>query len=251
MKKALIILLIILPFVGFTQMDSVKFQVLQRNDTTYLIGASFGDDLIGTQAFEFKTIDKIEIDSLKKGLVPSRIKGSISQNVRFISRKAQKQKRDSILKTMINAPIADFDAPDTAGFIHRPRNYQGRVLILHFWNFWDQSFENEIPLLNNLIEKYRKDGVAVLSFADIDISKDEKEYLVKHPVNFTIVPNSRTFVPKLLPLRHSIPSIILIDKQGLMRYFYIDNELINRKSDFYKDMNEPNSFEGKIISLLK
>jgi hypothetical protein len=36
-----------------------------------------------------------------------------------------------------------------------------------------------------------------------------------------------------------------------MRYFYIEHEMNSRKSDFYKDFNEPNSFEGKIISLLK
>lgn len=249
MKKALIILLILLPFAGFSQMDSLKFQVISMNDTTYLIGASYGEDFFGTRAIEFKTGDKVEIDSLKRGLVPNRFKKRFS--IDLVNIKIQKQKKDSILKTMVNAPIKDFDAPDTEGFVHRPRNYQGRVLILHFWNFWDQSFENEIPVLNKMVEKYQKDGLAVLSFADIDLSKDEKEYLIKHPANFTIIPNSRAFVPKILPIRHSIPAMILIDKQGLMRYFYIEHEMNSRKSDFYKDFNEPNSFEGKVISLLK
>lgn len=253
MKKAPIILLILLPFVGFSQMNSIEFFVFPKNDSTFIIGASYGEDFIRTRTTEFKIVDKIEIDSLKKRLVPNRFKEYFKErfSLDLVKVKIQKQKKDSILKTMVNAPIKDFDAPDTSGFVHRPRNYQGRVLILHFWNFWDQSFENEIPILNKMVEKYRKDGLEILSFIDIGMGKDEKEHLSKHPLNFTIIPNSRAFVSKILPLTHSIPAMILIDKQGLMRYFYIEHEMNSRKSDFYKDFNEPNSFEGKVISLLK
>lgn len=249
MKKALILLLTILPLVGFTQMDSLKFSVISLNDTTFHVGATFGKDYEGVRVIEFITKDKIEIDSLKKGLVLYHFKVRFEAD--FVKMKVKKQRKDSILKTMIGAPILDFDAPDTTGFFHRANNYRGRVLILHFWNFWDQSFENEIPVLNKMIEKYSKDGLAILSFMDNDIGKDEKEYLTKHSLSFTIIPNSRAFVSKILPISHSIPSMILVDKQGLMRYFYIEHELSNRKSDFYKDFEENNSFETRIVSLLR
>ena len=136
---------------------------------------------------------------------------------------------------------------------YRPKAYQGRVLILHFWNFWEQSFDDEIPILNKMMGKYRGEGVEVLSFMDIEMGKDEKDNLVKNPVNFTIIPNSRAFTIKFLTEGLMRPSLILIDKQGLMRYFYIDGELRNRKSDFYKEFKEENvgvGFEAKIRTLL-
>jgi AhpC/TSA family len=251
MKKISVFLWVIMPYVAFSQMDSLKFFVQPLNDSTYHIGASYSDDFFGTRAIEFKTRDKIEIDSLKRGLVPYRFKAHLNHDFGFLNMKVQKRKRDSILKIMVNAPIADFDAPDTEGFVHRPKNYHGRVLILHFWNFWDSSFDFEIPFFNKLLDKYSKDGLAVLSFTDIGVGDSEKEYMKKHPANFTIIPNSRSFDSKIFPMTHSIPCLMVVDKQGLMRYFYIDHELGNLKGNFYKDADETRSFEAQIISLLR
>lgn len=253
MKNTFLFTLIFLPFVAFSQIDSLEYGVLSSNDSTFIIIADYGKEL-GSMKIQVKTKDKGEIDSLKKRLVPYRFKGLFNYDKILANAKIEKQKRDSTLATLVNAPIPDFDAPDTTGFVHRLKSYQGRVLILHFWNFWDQSFQSELPVLNKIIEKYRGDGLAVLSFTDISIGKDEKELLVKHPVNFPIIPNSRDFFSKLFPrVYYSTPSLVLIDKQGKTRYLYIDNELGDKKSDFYKAFKEENvgvGFEAKIRTLL-
>ena len=251
MKKSLIFFVILFPFVAFSQKDSLSITVV--NDSTYILGTDYGG-VIGSIQVTFKPQNSSEIDSLKKQLLPYRFKEKFSNKNAAERLRLQKHKQDSILKTLINAPLLDFDAPDTEEFIHRPKNYHGCVLILHFWNFWDFSFQNEIEILHKMLEKYRGDGLAVLSFMDIEFGKDEKEYLGKHPVNFTIIPNSRNFFTKLFHITHSIPSMVLIDKQGRIRYFYIDRELSDKKSDFYKTFNSENEgigFEGKIISLLR
>ena len=253
MKKSLIFCLILFPIVAFSQKDSLRFNITVVNDSIYILGTDYGG-VMGSMQVTFKPQNSSEIDSLKKQLLPYRFKEELSDKNAFKRLRLQKHKQDSILNTLLNTPLLDFDAPDTEGYIHRPKNYHGRVLVLHFWNFWDFSFKNEIETLHKMLEKYRGDGLAVLSFTDIEFGKDEKEYLSKHPVNFTIIPNSRNFFTKLFHLTHSIPSMVLIDKQGRMRFFYIDNELNDKKSDFYKPFNPENEgigFEGKIISLLR
>ena len=160
----------------------------------------------------------------------------------------QKLKRETQLKALKNMPVPDFDAVDTAGIKHRPSDYRGRVLVLYFWGFWNHSFESEIPHLNKIIEKYEKNGLATLSFVDISILKDEKEHLIKNPVRFPIVENADKFTHNFLPLDYiSTPFFIIVDKQGNMQYFYVDRQVDNFNSAFYKE----DGFEAQILSLLK
>ena len=91
----------------------------------------------------------LERDSLKRGLVPFTLNQLFEKQQRDYL-----HKRDSILKKLDGSPVPDFEARDTAGLVHRPANYRGRVVLLHFWRFWDYSFLNEVPRLNEMIEKH-------------------------------------------------------------------------------------------------
>ena len=191
-----------------------------------------------------------EKDSLRKGLFP--------RGVTLIWEDEHKKnvlRRDSLLKTMVGKPVPDFDAKDTEGYTHPPHLYRGRVLILHFWSFWDYSFYNEIPALNQLAEKYQQDGVQILSFVNMPLGVSEKTHLKTHPLAFPLVDNAHKFSNDFLLPNLWTPFIVIVDKNGLMRHFYLSDNLTTVKSHLNEkavDIKRPTyDFEEKILELLK
>ena len=198
------------------------------------------------------TLTQTERDSLKRGLIPYTLNQLFEKQHRDYV-----HKRDSIFKKLEGLPVPDFEARDTAGLMHRPANYRGRVVLLHFWRFWDYSFQNEVPRLNEIIEKYRKDGVEILSFVDLSLEKSEKAYLEQHPVLFPIIENADKFGDIFLPIRVNKPYIVFVDKYGRMRYFLTQEDLTFVKSNINEKVMaaeiKPISYklEDKILQLLK
>jgi thiol-disulfide isomerase/thioredoxin len=198
------------------------------------------------------TLTQVEKDSFQRGLTP------FAMQIQFEKfRLEYVQKRDSFLKKAEGMPVPNFEARDTAGLIHRPSQYRGRVLILHFWNFWEYSFQNEIPKLNAIAEKYRKDGVEILSFVDLTLGDSEKKTLEKTPINFPITDNAYKFSAEFLPVRLNRPFLIFVDKQGRMRFFMTEEKLnivrsnVNQKYVDGTKLREDYSLDDKILQLLK
>jgi hypothetical protein len=171
--------------------------------------------------YVFKMETPSTIDSVKKGLISDWHKNEMFKMKEVM--RLKHHKRDSTLKALVHTPIPDFDAPDTMGIIHRPASYRGRVLFLHFFNFWDSSFDNEIPVLNDLLKKYHEKGLDILSFMDIPITDSEKKVLTQFPIDFPLIANARSFMNQFLPVQKSTPYLILVDKAGNFRHFYLKN----------------------------
>lgn len=197
-------------------------------------------------------LTNVERDSFKRGLIPHTL------NIQFEKmRREYIQKQSVFLKENIGAPVPNFEAVDTTGFTHRPSNYHGRVWLIHFWHFWDYSFQNEIPRLNEIIEKYGKDGVKVLSFTDLTLGNAEKKYLTEHPIYFPIVENAHKFSDDFLSFPLGLPYIVFVDKSGRIRHFITSNELnvvrsnVNEKVASKDAKPLPYNLEEKIIELLK
>jgi thiol-disulfide isomerase/thioredoxin len=198
------------------------------------------------------TLTQVEKDSFKRGLIPYTLEIQFEK-----SRREYVQKRDSFLKKADGMPVPNFEARDTAGLMHRPSQYSGRVLILHFWNFWDYSFKNEIPKLNEIAEKYRKDGVEILSFVDLTLGDSEKKVLEKNPIYFPLVENAYKFAIEFMPIRLTPAYLVFVDKQGRMRFFITQETLNIVKSNVNENVIDLTkktanySLEDKILQLLK
>jgi peroxiredoxin len=232
--KLIILFFTMHPLSIFAQME-VHFSTYR--DTSHVISFTYPDGDLGFNMFV--TTDSMTLDSIKRNICPYAI---------LEKEKQRKIKKDKTIKALINSPVPDFEAPDTMGVVHHPANYRGRVLLLHFWNFWDFSFEKEIPFLNKLIEKYRKDGLEILSFMDIKIGDSERKKLNKEPLDFTLIPNSWQFSDKFLNVDKSDPSVVLIDKNGNIRHLFINH---NWQSDIVKRFEVAADFEKKVDLLLK
>jgi peroxiredoxin len=158
-------------------------------------------------------------------------------------------KRDKVFSSMKNQPIPQFQARDTEGYDQSPSKYLGRVLVLHFWGFWSSSFEREIPELNHLVDKYQKDGLAILSFTSVPIGDSEKEKLKENPLNFPLIDNAYQFTDAFFKMQLERPCLVIVDKMGQMQYLY-DASLIYRNEN-HASVKYLGDIEKKIEQLLK
>jgi hypothetical protein len=220
-----------LTFVDSVAQDTIYYNhFINKKDSTISLRFQYKTEMA---FFSFKIYDSLQIDSVKQGLLSTQIKHKIIDYKN--KTKLEITKRDSTIKALTLSLIPDFDAPDTSGFKHRPSQYLGRVLILHFFNFWDYSFNNEIPVLNNLIDRYHGQGLEILSFVDIGLTDSEKRFLSEKPVHFPLITHARRFMQQFLPIRKSTPYLVIVDKLGRFRYFYINNELNKRRETMQND----------------
>lgn len=168
------------------------------------------------RTFNYSDFTKAEQDSLRKGIVTPDMLAKFQEG-----RRRDSVYRDSFIRTrIVNQPILDFDARDTAGVMHRPAMYRGRVWIIYLWEFWENPFQYEIPSLNAVVDSLRGEGVEVLSFLNYDLGESEKKYLENHLVHFPIVENSKKFGDDFFGLNLFRPIVAIVDKRGIIRHFY-------------------------------
>ena len=258
----LYLFLLLLPLPILAQTDRLKSQLEREKVTKFYRPMTMRDSsVIGfsvnyqdyTEFYFIKASKRVSLtDSLKKDFLPTDLRDTL-----FNIRQRLKLKyhiRDSTIKAMFGQPIPDFDARDTMGLVHRPANYRGRVLLLHFFNFWDSSFENEIPVLNNLIERYHNQGLEILSFMDIGITDTERRWLKEKPINHPLITNARVFMKKFIPVDKQAPYVVLVDKMGNFRYCYLNNVINHDKRKMPNGEKQKfitfDEWEAKIVELL-
>jgi hypothetical protein len=183
---------------------------------TFILFMCFSSLLSAQRHTNGVSLTQEEIDSFRTGKASKYLQDRIERNF-----KAAQAYRDSIIRTKIlNQPIADFDARDTSGLVHRPSMYRGRVWIAYFWEFWENPFQYELPSLNTVVDSLRGEGVEVVSFLNARLGESEKKYLVDRPINFPIIENSEKFGDAFLGMSFQRPVVCIIDKKGVCRYFY-------------------------------
>ena len=193
-----------------------------------------------------------ERDSLKRGSIPYKMQILMEKE-----RREYAQKLKDFLKKTENTPVPNFEARDTSGFTHRPSSYHGHVWLIHFWRFWDYSFQNEIPRLNEIVEKYGKDGVKVLSFVDLTLGDAEKKYLERNPVYFPIIENAQKFSHAFLNFDLGFPYVVFVDKYGKIRYITTSDDMTTVRSNINEKVMDKQkkpviyNFEERVLQLLK
>ncbi len=189
---------------------------MRRFTFTFFLFFLLMDVLSAQTSFNFSELTNADRDSLRKGIITPEMKGKV-EKMRLI----EKMSRDSFIQNkIINQPIPDFDARDTEGVMHRLAMYRGRVWLIYFWHFWDNSFQYEIPALNTLVDSLRGEGVEVLSFINYSLGESEQKHLIDRPIRFPIVENSLQFGNAFFGLSFPRPYVAIIDKKGICRYFY-------------------------------
>jgi len=97
---------------------------------------------------------------------------------------------------------------------------KGKVILLNFWATWCPPCREEIPYLNELNKKYKKDGLVVIGIA-LDQGGPEKarKFVEENGVEYINLMGDEAMVeafgkiPGLGPIQ-GIPTTFIIDRQG-------------------------------------
>lgn len=96
---------------------------------------------------------------------------------------------------------------------------RGQVVLLNFWASWCGPCRQEMPLLEQLQQRYSALGFTVLG---VNVEEDPgkaKSLLKDIPVSFPILFDTQNIVSKQYQVS-AMPSTVMIDRNGNMRYLH-------------------------------
>jgi thiol-disulfide isomerase/thioredoxin len=107
---------------------------------------------------------------------------------------------------------AAFTLKDLGGKTWALKDLKGKVVLVNFWATWCPPCRKEMPDLDGLSKKFRKQGLVVLSISD---EKPEKvvPYIKEHPVAYPILLDPGDVTEKAYRIE-GIPKSFVYDREG-------------------------------------
>ena len=92
-------------------------------------------------------------------------------------------------------------------------SHKGKVIYLDFWASWCGPCRKSFPWMNNMQEKYFKQGLVIIS-VNVDNNKAlAEEFLAEVPANFNVFYDPKGKVARKFKLK-GMPSSYIIDRSG-------------------------------------
>ena len=119
----------------------------------------------------------------------------------------------SALSVELGQPASDFELLNLKQEGVKLSQYKGKVVYLDFWASWCVPCRETFPFMNQLKEKYGKDGLEVIAI-NIDTKRpDADKFLAQVPAEFTVLFDPKRVVAKIYALK-GMPTTFLIDRAG-------------------------------------
>lgn len=116
---------------------------------------------------------------------------------------------------------------------------KGKVVIYDFWASWCTPCKVELPFLDKLYKKHRKEGLVVIGINVDEEQGSAQKFLKDHPVRFPIVfDKGKKLIDKAKV--STMPTSFIVDRQGVIRYHH---------QGFHKE--SMGKFRSQVKSLLK
>ena len=119
----------------------------------------------------------------------------------------------------LHGKAPDFTLRSNSGKNIKLSEYRGQVVLLNFWASWCGPCRQEMPLLNGIQKRYSKLGFTVLGVNVEEDSDQARAMLREIPVDFPILFDTTNKASKLYNVS-AMPSTIMIDRDGNMRYLH-------------------------------
>lgn len=108
-----------------------------------------------------------------------------------------------------------FSAKDIEGYKIRPKDLEGKVVVLNFWFIKCPPCLEEIPELNKIALSYANNPNVVFIAVALDEKDDLKKFLKDNPLAYHIVDDGREIADKYEI--KSYPTSAIIDKEGKVK----------------------------------
>ena len=113
----------------------------------------------------------------------------------------------------------DFALKSATGENLRLSEYRGDVVMINFWATWCGPCRQEMPLLNELFNRYQRVGFNLLGVNIDDDSRRAMQMVEDLGVNFPVLFDETKEVSKLYQVE-AMPVTVIVDREGTVRYVH-------------------------------
>ncbi|MDX1696215.1 MAG: TlpA disulfide reductase family protein [Ketobacteraceae bacterium] len=106
--------------------------------------------------------------------------------------------------------------PDRNGKTVKLSDFRGQVVMVNFWASWCQPCRTEMPLIEDLYQKFKKIGFVVLAVNVDEEPENGKKMLKEVPVSFPVVFDSKNQMIEKYGVQ-AMPSTYMVDRKGVIR----------------------------------
>ena len=119
----------------------------------------------------------------------------------------------------LSGPAPDFTLPLAGKKKLKLSQLKGNVVMVNFWASWCGPCREEMPLIEDLFQKYKKLGFVVYG-VNVDANpKDAQELVKASGVSFPVGYDTKNKVSQLYSI-DSMPSTVMVDRKGNMRFLH-------------------------------
>jgi len=119
----------------------------------------------------------------------------------------------------VSGPAPDFTLPTRSGESVTLSELEGQVVMINFWASWCGPCREEMPLLEQIHQRYERLGFTLLGVNVEEDPASAEKWLKDRPVSFPILMDPENGVSKLYDVI-AMPSTVIVDRQGNMRYLH-------------------------------
>ena len=119
----------------------------------------------------------------------------------------------------MNKTAPDFTLKAKQGGNFRLDEHRGEVLFINFWASWCGPCRQEMPLLEELHQRYESAGFKVIGITIDEDTSEADALLAKIPVSFPVLYDPESSVSRMFDV-DAMPTSVVIDRNGTMRYLH-------------------------------
>lgn len=120
------------------------------------------------------------------------------------------------LAAKANEKAPAISLPDGSGKTVNLSDFRGQVVMVNFWASWCEPCRTEMPLIEDLYQKFKKIGFTVLAVNVDEDPANGKKFLKDVPVSFPVVYDSKNKVIQNYGVQ-AMPSTYMVDRKGTIR----------------------------------
>ncbi len=124
-----------------------------------------------------------------------------------------------LLAAAPSGPAPDFTLKSRTGENIKLSELRGQVVMINFWASWCGPCRQEMPLLDQLYQRYQPMGFTLLGVNVEEDSKAAEKVLSEIPVSFPVLFDNKNQVSETYQVS-AMPSTVLIDRDGNVRYLH-------------------------------
>lgn len=116
-------------------------------------------------------------------------------------------------------PAPDFTLKSRQGHNVKLSEHRGEVIMINFWASWCAPCRKEMPLLEELYQRYKDGGFTLLGVNVEEDSNSAKALLREVQVSFPILFDNSNKVSEMYKVE-AMPSTIILDRDGKVRFMH-------------------------------